>query len=240
MLHGRLIGGLAARWAEAEIADPDFQPARLTIDLFKAVPLEPVTAEVARTRDGGRVKSVELSIRVGGVEAARSSVLFLLRSEAPENPVHPSQPWSDVLPDELEPPPPGVGAGFDLRFVPGKGFGTAGVRRAWAREDRPLVGDEDLTPFQRAGLVGDFANPLGNSSEGGIDYINADFTLYLARLPDGEWLGLETTEHVDADGVAVAACVVHDLTGPLGTTTVAAVRNPRMVPASAGLISDQG
>ena len=41
----------------------------------------------------------------------------------------------------------------------------------------------------RAALSADFASPLANSGPAGIDYINADLTLHLGRLPEGEWIG---------------------------------------------------
>ena len=226
MLHGRLLAGIAARAVEQEIGDAEFQPARLTIDLFKAVGLDLLTTDTTVTRRGGRVRAAEVSIVVGGAEAARASALLIRRGETPDNPVPSSPAWSSALPDELTPPDADVG--FDIRFVPGFVFGTPGVRKAWCRENRPLVAGEALTPFQRIALVGDFANPFANTGRDGLDYINADITLYLARDPEGEWIGIETAEHLAADGVATSTCRMHDLTGPLGTNSVAAVLTPRM------------
>ncbi len=226
MLHGRLLAGLAARAVEHELGDDELQPARLTVDLFKAVGLEPLTCTTTVTRRGGRVRAAEVSITVGGAEAARASALLLRRGEAPDNPVPSSPAWGDLGPEAVEDPP--VDSGSIIRFLPGKGFGAPGVRRAWTREDRPLVDGEELSPFTRVALVADFANPLGNSGGHGLDYINADLTLYVARLPDGEWIGIESAEHVAAAGVATSTCRLHDRTGPLGTTTVAAVLTPRM------------
>jgi Thioesterase-like superfamily len=226
MLHGRLLAGIAARAVEAELGAPDFQPSRLTVDLFKAVGLDPVTISVNVTRNGNRVRAAEVSIEVGGVEAARASCLLLRTAEPTDNPVPSSPAWSGPRPDELTRPEADVG--FDIRFVPGREFGSAGLRQAWCREDRQLVAGEELTPFQRVALVGDFANPLGNSGRDGMDFINADITVYIARLAGGEWIGVESAEHVDADGVATATCRLYDEQGPLGTTSVAAVLNPRM------------
>ena len=232
MLHGRLLAGIAARAVEAELGDPGFQPVRLTVDLFKAAGLDPLTTTVTVTRDGNRVRAAEASIEVGGVEAARASTLLLRTAAPPDNPVPGSPAWTDIGPEVLEPSTEHPHLVFDLRFVPGHEFGSPGVRKAWYRETRPLVEGEQLTPFQRVALVADYANPFANMGDHGLDYINADLTLYLGRLPAGEWIAIETTEHVASDGVAVASCRLHDEQGPIGTNHVAAVLNPRMTPAA--------
>jgi hypothetical protein len=65
------------------------------------------------------------------------------------------------------------------------------------------------------------------SSEG-LVYINADMTLHLGRMPEGEWLGVGTGDRVVADGVSVAECPMYDEHGPVGWSSVCAVLNPRM------------
>jgi hypothetical protein len=69
---------------------------------------------------------------------------------------------------------------------------------------------------------------LANSGSDGLEYINADLALYIARLPEGEWIGLESADRVAADGVSVAHCRMHDETGPIGSSEVCAVLNPKM------------
>jgi Acyl-CoA thioesterase C-terminal domain/Acyl-CoA thioesterase N-terminal domain len=226
MLHGRLLAGIAARAVEAELGDDEFQPARLTIDLFRAAALDLLTTAVTVTRKGNRVRAAEVSIEVGEVEVARSSVLLVRTAEPPDNPVPSSPAWTSEGADEL--PVPEVDVGFDIRFVPGHAFGAPGVRKAWCRENRRLVAGEALTPFLRAALVADFANPFANTGANGLDYINADITLYLGRPPEGEWIGVETTEHIAANGVATSSCRLHDGAGPIGTSAAASVLTPRM------------
>jgi hypothetical protein len=85
-----------------------------------------------------------------------------------------------------------------------------------------------MTPFVRAALAADFASPLANSASHGLDYINADLTLHLGRLPVGEWIGIEVADRVAATGVSVAHCRFHDASGPVGWSTVCAVLTSRM------------
>ena len=94
-----------------------------------------------------------------------------------------------------------------------------GQKRVWLRENRELVGGTPLTPFMRAALSADFANPFANSGDRGL-YINSDATPYLHRLPADEWIVLEVVNHGATDGVAIGQVALYDRTGPIGTSSV--------------------
>ena len=232
MLHGRLLAGLAARAIERDHGDDDFVPVRLTVDLYKSPAMAATNVETNLVRAGGRVRAVDAFITVGGADVARASTLWLRRGEAPTGDDQiPSTPRWDAPPpgDEIPADLP-ADVDFDIRVAGERGFGAPGPesRRAWLRDRAPLVDDEALTPFVRAALCADFASPFANSGPEGLDYINADLTLHLGRLPVGEWIGLETDDRVAVDGVSVAQCVYHDATGPIGWSSACAVVTPRM------------
>lgn len=166
---------------------------------------------------------------MGGRDVARASSLWLRTGDEPtDGAVAVTPPWDapppETLLDQLD------DSSFDVVTPEGRSWGAAGRRQVWVRDRRQLVAGIDSSPFVRAALVADIASPLANFAETGLDYINADLTLHLGRLPVGEWIGAETTIRVAADGVAYAACTLHDLEGPIGSSTVCAVRNPRMPP----------
>ncbi|MEO9255366.1 MAG: thioesterase family protein, partial [Tepidiformaceae bacterium] len=73
----------------------------------------------------------------------------------------------------------------------------------------------------------DFTNPFANSGSGGLQYVNADVTLYLHRLPIGDWLGFEVIEHHATEGIAVGECVMYDEAGAIGRSLVCGVANRR-------------
>ena len=233
MLHGRLLAGLAAWTIERDHGDPDLQPARLTVDMYKSPGMVPTGVTATLVRSGGRVRVVDAAIDQGGVTVARASVLFLRRTEPPALDDAPrTPPWTAPDPDGLGPTFMPSDVPFEIRSVEGEGFATSGgrPRRVWLRDRRPLVEGTTLTPFVRAALASDFASPLANMSTEGLTYINADVTLHLARLPDDEWIGLATGDRVVADGVSIAVCPLHDRRGPIGTCSVAAVGTPSMPP----------
>jgi hypothetical protein len=227
MLHGRLLAGLAGRAAERDYGDAEFQFTRLTVDLFRSPPMEPVRVETESVRDGRRVRTVEARLHSAGNEVARASVQMLRRGEHPVTRVWQPPPWDVPLPDDLEPVAveegrPGAVV-WDMRAITPGGFGAVTQRRLWLRERRALVAGEPLTPWVRIAMVADFTNPFTNFGGDALHFINADLTLYLARLPRGEWLGFEAAGHLGHDGVAIGHANVYDVEGPIGHCSVAAV-----------------
>lgn len=230
MLHGRLLAGLAAWAIEREHRAEGFVPMRLTVDMFRNPPMEPASVTTTMVRAGGRVRAIDAVVAMGGRDVARASSLWLRAGEEPtDGAVAVTPPWDapppETLLDQLDDE-----QSFDVVTPPGRSWGAPGRRQVWVRDRRQLVAGVDSSPFVRAALVADIASPLANFAETGLDYINADLTLHLGRLPVGEWIGAETTIRVAADGLAYAACTLHDVEGPIGSSTVCAVRNPRMPP----------
>jgi hypothetical protein len=169
-------------------------------------------------------------VRMGGTDVSRASALFLGTGEDPVDDLVPVSPRWDASPaDELAADLDDE-ASFDVVSPDDRGFGALGVRQAWIRDRRQLVRGVELTPFVRAALAADLASPLANFGTEGLDYINADLTLHLGRLPEGEWIGTETAHRVAGNGVSMAVCTLHDHRGPIGASTVCAVRNSRMAP----------
>jgi hypothetical protein len=67
-------------------------------------------------------------------------------------------------------------------------------------ESRPLVEGEPLTPFTRAALAGDVTSPLTHWGTNGLQFINADYTLTLSRLPEGPFIGWQPSTHYSHGG----------------------------------------
>lgn len=76
-----------------------------------------------------------------------------------------------------------------------------------------------------AAIVGEAASLVTNWGSAGVGFINADLTLTLARMPVGTDLGIETDNHLSAEGVATGSAVLYDREGPVGMCVVTAVSN---------------
>jgi len=84
VLHGRLIGGLTARAAEQARAEtPELACARLTVDMFRSVPLTPLTVTTRPVRAGRRIAVLDVSVEQDGVPVGQGRAVLLRRSEQP-------------------------------------------------------------------------------------------------------------------------------------------------------------
>jgi hypothetical protein len=228
-LHGRVVVGLLGREIERRYGDADFTPARLTVDMYRLPDLSPIEVVVRPIREGGRLRLVEAELISGGTSAARAVCQLLRRTADP-----PGRVWS---PPNWDAPPPasipeptdrrnGMGGMWATRPITGA-FGDVGPRRMWMSEVRELIGGEPLTPFSRVALAADFASPFANAGDQGLGYINSDVTVYLHRVPAGEWIGFEVIDHQASDGVAIGSCALYDEVGRIGVSSVAALAQRR-------------
>ena len=229
-LHGRVVVGLLGREIERRLNDPDFVPARLTVDMYRLPDLSPVEVTTTVVRDGGRIKVIDAEFFSAGVSMARATCQLLRRTENAEGEIWSPPNWDAPKPNDIPPPEDrrgGMGGMWQTRPIAGA-FGSAGGKRqVWMSEVRELIGGEPLTPFARVALAADFASPFANSGEKGLGYINSDVTLYLHRLPVTEWVGFEVVNHHATAGVAIGECFLYDEQGPIGSSTVAALAQRR-------------
>jgi Acyl-CoA thioesterase C-terminal domain/Acyl-CoA thioesterase N-terminal domain len=222
--HGGAVAALAARAVE-RTAGTEFCVTRLTMELMRPVPLEPLAVDVAVPRPGRRVLGITVSLSAGDleVEVVRAHAVAVRRS---------AQPTGEGHATFLE-PGPGEGAtlpfgfddddtpafhrtGMEVRFVDG-GADRPGPARAWFRLNRPVVGDEEPSGVQRAAAAADFGNGVSwvLPFEHWI-FLNPDLTLHLARPPVGEWIGLDARTLPSDEGMGLAESEVYDEHGRLG------------------------
>ena len=217
MIHGRLLAGLLARELETSYGDPGFQFSRLTVDMFRNAPFEPVRVSSVVVREGRRIRVTEATVTTSVGAVARASAVQLRRGEQPPSPVPTRTPAWDA-PDPA-----------DMRRSVSEFGDDPTRRRMWIREKSPLVDGETLSPFVRAALAADMASPLAHRSHDELEFINADYTLVLSRDPVGRDIGLEAGGHASDAGVAVGHCTMHDAEGPIGFSMAVAVANVRAV-----------
>jgi acyl-CoA thioesterase len=234
-MGGQIVGGLLG-WALDRHGDDDLQPARLTVDLLRPVPIEPVTIETSVQREGRRIKLVDAAMMQQGRVVARASALFLRRSVAPDGEV-----WSGPVtmpPLPVDAGPPDADVPFEIwTYNSESDTGSAGMpppewekpgvqKFAWGRLFRPMVAGHPLTPLTRAAFAGDIVSSLTHWSTAGLLYINADYTVAISRLPEGEYIGLAAQSYYGTDGVGAGSATMFDSTGPIGTGTALALGQP--------------
>jgi acyl-CoA thioesterase len=229
-LHGRVLAGLCAHEIEREHWEEPLHIARLTVDMFRLPRIEPLQVRTERIRDGRRIRVAVATVTSEGREIARATAVMLRRSQTPDGNVWKPPAWDAPLPDQI-PRQPTRNSNWvpmwETRPIGGETFGGSHRKRAWLRETYALVAGEPLSPFVRVASSSDFASPLANSGDKGLHYVNADITLYLHRLPVGEWVGYEVASHESAEGVAIGDCTLYDEQGSIGKSIVCAVANQR-------------
>lgn len=250
VLHGGPPAGLLARAVERANVDPGLHVARMTVDLFRPVPRAPLHVTTEVVRQGRRIAVLEASLFADDIEVSRASALLLRESEvdlpAAHLPARPSLPGPEGLPTTglstmlsdgapitslLQSSSSGFHTTIEVRRVGGE-LRTAGHGTAWIRIPVPLVAGEEMTPLVRMAATADFGNALGHIRAGdGIGFINADITLYLHRLPLGEWICLDTQSAGQPHGVGLVESIVHDERGPVGRVVQALLANRRAAPA---------
>jgi acyl-Coa thioesterase superfamily protein/acyl-CoA thioesterase superfamily protein len=224
-LHGGAPAALLMRAFEREPAGEGMLIARVTYELLRPVPVGELEVEVAAVRSGRRMQLLEGTIRTpGGPELVKARALRVVGAEA-------------ATPEESSELPPGPDQGrehdpgqggfrpphrplftpdaIEIRFVSGI-FGR-GPATAWFRLRVPIVAGEDASPLQRLAAAGDFGN--GISSVLPWDqylFINPDLTLYIDRVPSGEWIGLDARTVIPRGGVGMAESVIYDTHGRVG------------------------
>ena len=238
-ISGNYLGGILGHVLERDAGDPDFQPARFTVDLFRPAALAPVRVNTTVTRQGRRLKLVDAVVKQSDTVVARASGLFLRRGEQPSDEIWTLPIDMPPLPPTPDPIPKGLAMlawtyGKDEQ-TPGPGFGLsawqhAGPKYIWVRDIRPLVAGEPLTAFTRAAMAGDMASSLTHYGTGGLHFINADYTLTLSRLPEGPYLGLAALTHYSHAGVATGVATIVDQFGPIGSAVATALANPGFDP----------
>ena len=237
-LHGGPPAGLLARAIEAHATSPGMQVVRLTTDLSRRVPAAPLNVTVRSVRAGRRIHTVEASLLVDGVEMCRAGALLLRHAAAPV-------PYGTC--GLTTPPGP---AGFETTSIGGEPHGTAprgrpgfhsevevrwvsrprgdGPAIAWIRMPLPLVAGEEPSPLVRIAAIADFVNPVGSSTWApGASFINTDSTIYLHRMPVGEWICLQVERRVEPHGAGVGRAMLFDTEGPVGSAMQALLADRR-------------
>ena len=221
--HAGPPSALLARAVEHAIADdPAFQVARLTVELLAPVPIATVAIAISVLRAGRKVRRIDATMAAGDRAIARATGLAI-RTES-----------LDLAPVALDPheamPPPEAGAPHRLAVSTGDvGYLTAVETRrvrggygvnptaVWFRSRVALVAGEAPSPLQRVMIAADSGNGVAVVLDPRrFTFVNADLTVYVHRLPEGEWVCLEAVTAPEPTGIGLTTSRLFDQRGPIG------------------------
>lgn len=225
--HGGAPAALIARAVERVESVVPMDVVRLTYEFLRPVPLAPLEVRTRVLRDGKRVQLAQATVHAGEQEVVRASALRIRRDAVPapggepEPPAHggPHGSAPASMPAwETDPSGPPLFArdGMEVRFAQGA-FAEVGPAFAWFRLRHPLLAGETPSPLQRLAAASDFGNGIATSVSWATHvFINPDLTLYVERLPRGEWVGLDAVTRVGDAGIGVSDSALYDEHGRVG------------------------
>lgn len=227
--HGGALSALIAGHVEKLPTLAPMQIARITVEIFRVVPLVPLHIETEIVREGKRIQTVQARVRDPEgtlVTTATVQRLRITQLDLPDTAVAPSLPFDP--PDELKPFEGhawGVGeAGktmfhrhaIEVREVYG-GFSSIGPGAIWVRLTKPIIAGHEPTATQKAVAIGDFCNGISRLVDASSwVFMNSDLTVHLARPPEGEWVALAAESRYGELGRGLAAGTLWDKSGWLG------------------------
>ena len=232
-LHGGSVAALLARAVEAGSPGGERQVTRLTVELLRPVPVAPLRIRAEVVRPGRKVQLVEASVWDGDTNVAQARALFLRTTDAPvpegaatSGPLVPGPDRGRETPFPRGDYEALHNAGTEIRFVRGV-FNEPGPATVWIRLRHPVVAGEQPSPLQRVAAAADF----GNGVSAVLDFtrwvfVNPDLTIYVNRLPVGEWVCLEARTDVEGHGVGMAHSRLHDELGPIGRSAQSLLLEP--------------
>ena len=92
----------------------------------------------------------------------------------------------------------------------------------WAKADLPAVQGREDSPWVRLMKTVDIANGLNNILDpDNWAYMNVDLSVYLHKMPVGEWIGLAAEANYGPDGIGTTVSRIYDEHGPIGTVNQA-------------------
>lgn len=239
VLHGGSVSALMGVVVQQWLDDwPGFMVQRLTLDLLRPVPREPLHIRGSLLRDGGRLKILDLELFAGDRLVCQGRVLaqrgraVTLPDYAPRPSAPPALP--ETLPEssvqgllerKASDLPPGLHNHVLLReYTP---WDERGQGIAWVRIPVEVVAGEAVTPFVRMAMVADMGNGAGQLNLGNnTGSINADINLALHGYPESEWICFDARALMNEQGLGVVHSRLYDTRGEIGHVLQTTQVNP--------------
>jgi hypothetical protein len=232
-LHGGPPTMLMAREIERFQSDGDMFVARLTVELLRPVGRTNLAARCRLVRPGRKVQLVEASLWSDENEVARATALRIRRAkvDVPESSESPPHTLSDTIggwTGFYRPGPAYHLVGVEIR-TPHEARGELAPNCAWFRLKLPLVPGEEPSGLVRVCAAADFPNGISYVVDPRkIAYINPDLTVYIHRLPLGEWVMVDERTWLQPYGTGLAEGALYDEKGRIGRCVQALLVEPRL------------
>ena len=222
--HAGPPAALVARAMES-LEGENLQLARFTMDVLRPIPLTPLRVEARAIRAGRSTQLAEATLSDDDGEIARAHSWRIHagpREEIDLDPTPPPGPADAVAAPFFEMPwKPSYFDAMEWRVARGA-IDEPGPAAVWMRMLCALVEGEEPSPVARVMCAADSGNgiswalPLDTSI-----FINTEITVHFARMPESEWVCLDSRTRVGPDGAGFAESLLWDERGMIGRGTQA-------------------
>ncbi len=225
--HGGAVAGLLTHCLERAPAAVPMHLTRITLELFRSVPVAPLRVETRMLRSGRRIQSIEAGLFDGATQVARATALRMRRddhlAELASRPglpadldARPEQALSLARADRFEGggrPAPGFVRSVELASLQ-KSVRDGVAATVWARLLCRVVEGEDPSPTVRMATLVDFASGTGSSLDFSRYFsINLDLTIHVLREARSEWIAIHGATWFACDGIGQTSADIYDEQG---------------------------
>jgi hypothetical protein len=234
-LHGGAVSGLLGH----SLAEDGWAMARLTVNLMRRVPLQPlhlVPGPTSRTR---RVLRKRVELWAGQDVVATADALLLPDSQL----ALPPQPNRILpIPDELQETTEQQHREYIVTRVGFPSFVSHAVATHrtrlpdwhpapfayWIKLLLPVVAGEPITPLQRITAAADYANGgFATLSFEEWSFRSLDLTVQMSREPQGEWIGVTVDSLAGTTAIGLGDSELYDTEGRIGRSVASILVEPR-------------
>jgi len=230
--HGGPPAALLASAFEATAPRPGTRIAHFALDFLGPVPVATMRVETEVIRPGKKIELLAGTVSVGDRVALRASV-WRVATEASKNPSVNLGATPPPLPASAGPahfpglPTFGYGEASEWRFAHG-GFDSLGEATVWTRLRVAVVRGEASSAIARTMAMVDSAN--GISAELDVRkylFVPVNLTVSIARMPEGEWLGMHARTVLASEGAGTTHARLFDAHGDFGQSLQTLFVEPR-------------
>ncbi|MBP8099090.1 MAG: thioesterase family protein [Acinetobacter sp.] len=206
--------------AELEQFSPrnEMRIGRISLDILGLIPAGEFTISTKVIRPGKTIELIESEMKAQGKSCivARTWRMMVQNSKSIQG-----------LEDQQVLGPENAPIWEGIRQWPGGYIQSIQARSHERREGQGVVWLNTVHDMVEGQTTSDFVRLMGmvDTANGVVSrqswpftwgFPNLDLQIHLHRLPQGQWLGLETIQQYGADGIGLTSSVLHDINGPFG------------------------
>lgn len=204
----------------AELAAPDLELARITVEMLRPIPIAAMRVHVDVEKPGRRAMVLRVALEADGVTCllARALMVRVADVGAPRVTHDPTPPpIAEARPYSFDFFRHPVGYHTAMEMLASRGTWGSGSMATWMRQRVALVDDETPSGAQRVLVVADAGSGVSAALDPArFGFVNADLTVHLLRPALGEWILMDAQTTVGPGGRALADTALFDVGGRIG------------------------